>query len=76
MNDEMMEALDETKTICKLIEEKGYKNNVQVDMSMVTELDYYDGLIFKGYLPQSYKSIISGEDMTPLQEYLERRFQL
>jgi len=60
MNDEMMEALDETKTICKLIEEKGYKNNVQVDMSMVTELDYYDGLIFKGYLPQSYKSIISG----------------
>lgn len=60
MNDEMMEALDETKTICKVIEEKGYKSNVQVDMSMVTELDYYDGLIFKGYMPQSYKSIISG----------------
>ncbi|SHI96856.1 ATP phosphoribosyltransferase regulatory subunit [Lutispora thermophila] len=60
LNDEMMEALDEIKAISKLIEEKGYKSNVQVDMSLITELDYYDGLIFKGYLPQSYKSIISG----------------
>lgn len=60
LNDEMKQALDEIKVLNELIEEKGYKSNVQVDMSMVTELDYYDSLIFKGYLPDSYKDIISG----------------
>jgi ATP phosphoribosyltransferase regulatory subunit len=60
MNQEMEEALCEIKSLNEVIESEGYKDKIQVDMSMITELDYYDGLIFKGYLPNSYKAIING----------------
>lgn len=59
-NDEMKEALKELKELNEFIEREGYGNFVHYDMSMVTEMDYYDGLIFKGYLPNFYKDIISG----------------
>ncbi|MDD2482421.1 MAG: ATP phosphoribosyltransferase regulatory subunit [Lutispora sp.] len=60
LNDEMEEAIAELKELNDFIVKEGYKNYVHYDLSMVTELDYYDGLIFKGYLPNSYTAIISG----------------
>ena len=60
MNQEMEEALCEIKSLNEVIESEGYKDKIQVDMSMITELDYYDSLIFKRYLPNSYKAIING----------------
>lgn len=60
LNDEMEEALEELKALNDFIEKEGGKRYVHYDLSMVTELDYYDGLIFKGYLPNSYTAIISG----------------
>lgn len=59
-NRTMEEALEELKVIKNFIEEKGYSQYVHFDLSMVTELDYYDGIIFKGYYPNSFKDIISG----------------
>lgn len=60
LNEEMEEALNELEELNDFIEKEGGKSYVHYDLSMVTELDYYDGLIFKGYLPNSYRAIISG----------------
>ena len=59
-NRAMEEALEELVILSNFIEEEGYSQYVHFDLSMVTELDYYDGIIFKGYYPNSFKDIISG----------------
>lgn len=60
MNKEMKKAIEELEDFENII--KNHKNleNVHLDLSLVTELDYYDGLVFKGYYKNSYKEIISG----------------
>ncbi len=60
INETMEEALEELIALRDLIEKEGYSRYVHFDLSMITELDYYDGIIFKGYYPNSFKDIISG----------------
>lgn len=60
MNEEMKKAIEELINLNYFIQENGYEKYTHFDLSMVTELDYYDGLIFKGYYPNCYKEIISG----------------
>lgn len=60
INETMEEALQELIALKKFIDEEGYSDYVHFDLSMITELDYYDGIIFKGYFPNSFKDIISG----------------
>ncbi|MEJ8554807.1 ATP phosphoribosyltransferase regulatory subunit [Tepidibacter sp. Z1-5] len=60
MNDEMKKSIDELKNLNGFIKEYGYLKNIHFDLSMVAELDYYEGIVFKGYYPNSYREIISG----------------
>lgn len=60
MNDEMKKAIDEIKALNEFIKEYGYLKNIHFDLSMVAELDYYEGIVFKGYYSNSYREIISG----------------
>lgn len=60
MNEEMKKAVEELINLNEFIRENGYEKNIHFDLSMVTELDYYDGLIFKGYYSNCCKEIISG----------------
>ena len=59
-NKDMEESLQELIVLRNSIEEEGYLKYVHFDLSMITELDYYDGVIFKGYYPDYFKDIISG----------------
>lgn len=60
MNEIMEEALNELLEIKDFIDKLGYSKYVYFDLSMIMELDYYDGIIFKGYYPNSFKDIICG----------------
>lgn len=60
MNDDMKKAIKELTILKEFIEECGYIKYIQFDLSMMTILDYYNGVIFRGYYPNSYKEIISG----------------
>ncbi|OEF99566.1 ATP phosphoribosyltransferase regulatory subunit [Vulcanibacillus modesticaldus] len=60
MNEEMMQAINELITINDFCEKNGLLKNIHFDLSMITELDYYEGIIFKGFYPSSNSEIISG----------------
>ncbi len=47
MNEEMKNAIEELINLNHFIQENGYEKYTHFDLSMVTELDYYDGLILK-----------------------------
>lgn len=42
-------ALDNLRQIITLVEDYGYGKYISVDLGMVQSIDYYTGLIFKGY---------------------------
>ena len=58
MNDLMKEGLEELYNIDKFF--NNITNKITYDLSMVSELSYYDGIIFRGYINGSNKEIIKG----------------
>lgn len=59
-NNKMKQALKELKQVNNLIEECNFLDKARFDLSMITMLDYYEGIMFRGYYPNSYKEILSG----------------
>lgn len=60
MNQIMEEALQELSILEDFINEDGYAKYAHFDLSMIMDLNYYDGVIFKGYYPNLYKDIVCG----------------
>ncbi|MDP0505922.1 MAG: ATP phosphoribosyltransferase regulatory subunit [Fusobacterium sp. JB019] len=60
MNQAMKNSIAEIKNFKKIVKEYDYLKYIHLDLSLITELDYYDGLIFKGYYENSYAEIIRG----------------
>ena len=56
-NNKMKQALEELKQVNNLIEECNFLDKARFDLSMITMLDYYEGIMFRGYYPNSYKEI-------------------
>ncbi|NMB27878.1 MAG: ATP phosphoribosyltransferase regulatory subunit [Tissierellia bacterium] len=72
-NKDMEEALQELVVLRNFIEEEGYLEYVYFDLSMIKELGYYDGVIFKGYYPNYFKDIISGGRYDSFTEYFGQK---
>lgn len=60
MNIEMKDALDSLESLNKLFLGRDEIDRIKLDLSMVPELDYYDGIIFKGYYMGIPTKILSG----------------
>lgn len=58
MNDLMKQGIQELKDLNEYFKDK--TNKITYDLSMVSALNYYDGVIFKGYILGSNKEIIKG----------------
>lgn len=60
MNEEMKGALDSLERVKELFIHKDIIGKVKLDLSMVPDLGYYDGIIFKGYCLGVPTKILSG----------------
>lgn len=72
MNKEMEAAIEELKILSNLLKDC-CPQNIYCDLSMVTELDYYTGVVFKGYYPDSSIEVISGGKYDSLTEKFGRK---
>ncbi|MFF3021725.1 ATP phosphoribosyltransferase regulatory subunit [Gottfriedia sp. NPDC057948] len=54
LNNEMENAVE------KVIKFQEISPNILLDLSIVNEFDYYDGIVFKGYYDQLNKEVLSG----------------
>jgi ATP phosphoribosyltransferase regulatory subunit len=54
----MIQGIDELRNIDNYM--KKVTDKITYDLSMVSELSYYDGIIFRGYIDGSNKEIIKG----------------
>jgi len=60
VNDCMHKAVQELKELCEALNGCGYTDRLFVDFSVVGDLDYYNGLLFRGYIEGVPKAVLSG----------------
>lgn len=59
-NTKALQALEELEQIYKLLEEFNVDEGITFDLGMVSQLEYYTGIIFKGYTYGSGMEILGG----------------
>ncbi len=54
------EALDYLEKMYDILDENGFSENISIDLATVNDMDYYTGIVFKGYLDYTGESILGG----------------
>ena len=60
LNEEMQRAYDELTGICEVISNAGYQDNIHFDFSVINNMKYYNGVVFKGFIEGIPTGILSG----------------
>lgn len=60
VNEGMKKAVEELKEIDRLCKESDLTPNLQLDFSIINDIDYYGGIIFQGYVENIPHAILSG----------------
>jgi len=68
LNAPMGDALGELRDICAALEAEGKTKNLKLDLSLVNDIDYYNGLVMQGYLAGLPRAVLKGGRYDPLIE--------
>lgn len=60
LNSTMRDAIDELKALFALLSEFGYGDKVNINFSATANADYYNGVIFNGYVENVPHCVLSG----------------
>ena len=55
-----IEAIDSLERVCRFLMRQGFEQNIRIDFSVGSDMNYYGGFVFKGYLEGVPTSILSG----------------
>ena len=58
--DDMKQSLGRLSELNRLISAAGYGNRLRLDFSVLCDLDYYNGLVFRGFIRQLPSAVLSG----------------
>jgi len=60
LNAAMGGALDELRALCRTLEEQGQTGRLKLDLSLVNDMEYYNGLVLQGYLDGLPRAVLKG----------------
>ncbi len=60
VNDTTEKAVAELKTVCNALKMSGNAENINIDFSVVSDISYYNGITFRGFIENVPGSILSG----------------
>lgn len=60
VNDTTAAAVEELKTVCRILKISGKAENINIDFSVVSDISYYNGITFRGFVENVPGSILSG----------------
>ena len=58
VNETMADALNKLRQVCSLM--APYQDHLRLDFSIVNDMNYYNGIIFRGYLPGLASGVLAG----------------
>lgn len=59
-NEEMKAALDYLKAVYEILKDYGYEKYISIDLGLISHIHYYTGILFKGYINNFGREILSG----------------
>ena len=65
-------ALSELRSLCDLLSKTEFKDRIRIDFSVVNDMRYYDGIVFKGFLNGIAEDVLSGGEYAPLMRRMGR----
>jgi ATP phosphoribosyltransferase len=68
LNAAMGAALSELRTLCETLARQGQTDNLKLDLSLVNDMEYYNGLVLQGYLAGMPRAVLKGGRYDPLAE--------
>ena len=68
VNTETEQATQELKQLCDVLKVSGLSKNVQIDFSVVNDMNYYNGIVFRGYVEGVPSGVLSGGQYDKLVE--------
>ncbi len=66
LNAAMGAALDELRGLCRKLAAQGQGEKLRLDLSLVNDMDYYNGLVLQGYLAGIPRAVLKGGRYDPL----------
>ena len=60
VNQEMREALENLQQVCAVLADFGYAQYIDVDLGLISNMEYYTGIMFKGYISGYGKEVLAG----------------
>ncbi|WZL71613.1 ATP phosphoribosyltransferase regulatory subunit [Clostridiaceae bacterium 35-E11] len=59
-NEEMKKALENLNNVYGILKDYGYEKYISIDLGLIHHIAYYTGVIFKGYVNNYGKAVLSG----------------
>ena len=59
-NDQMKQDVADLESYCGALKNLGYGDKIQLDLSLVNDIDYYNGIIFRGYIRKLPGCVLAG----------------
>ena len=73
VNAEMQNAYNELSAVCQKLIDAGYEKNINIDCSVVNDMSYYNGIVFKGFIQSVPVSVLSGGRYDRLMERVNKK---
>lgn len=73
VGEKMQNAYDELYELYTILSSYGLTDKLYVDFSIVNDMNYYDGIIFKGFINGIFDSVLSGGRYDRLMEKLGKK---
>lgn len=65
--------LNELKLLCQMLISNGYGDMINVDFSVTGDMNYYNGIVFRGFVDSIPSGILSGGQYDGLMEKMKKR---
>ncbi len=72
-NEQMQRGYTELKNLFDTMNELGYEDKIRLDFSLINDDNYYDGLLFCGYIKGIPQAVLSGGRYDKLVKKLEKK---
>ncbi len=63
----------ELRELCRLLSEEEFYGRLRLDFSVVNDMNYYSGILFRGFLPGIYEGVLAGGEYGALMHRMGRR---
>ena len=73
VTEESKKELSDLEALCKLLMNTEYADKIRIDFSVLNDMSYYNGIVFKGFLNGIFDSVLSGGRYDKLLHRMGRR---